>query len=221
MVTFRQRDMVLALLAGGVALAEIAKRARVPRRMVLRIGKAANLLPPPEPPKARPRKEFKPPIPPRPPKRPPQPPQPEPRRHGVAAWQYSVALAVLRSGATCVEAAAHAGIGEKTAAKIARAHSLRVRPRGRQKGEAGVPLPLRAAALRMVAEGATLKAAGAALGVTKQAVHAWAKAEGVKVGKGRKRKAKAAVREPVKPAQRGSKTVVVRGVTLAKMAEMT
>jgi hypothetical protein len=72
----------------------------------------------------------------------------------------------------------------------------------------------------MVAEGATLAYAGAQVGVSRQRIFQWAQAEGLKVGKRRKGKAKTgATREPVQPpAQLGTKTVTVRGVTLAKVA---
>ncbi|RTL88620.1 MAG: hypothetical protein EKK29_04960 [Hyphomicrobiales bacterium] len=63
---------------------------------------------------------------------------------------------------------------------------LPVRPRGRQRGESGIPLPLRAAALRMVRDGATLADAGREIGVTKQAVHQWCKAAGIIAGRKRK-----------------------------------
>ena len=88
------------------------------------------------------------------------------------------------------------------------------------KGESGIPPALRAAALRMVAEGATLKAAGAAVGVSRQRVFQWAQAEGVKVGKRRKGKAQAnAAREPVAaPAPADARTVSVRGISLARRA---
>lgn len=115
-----------------------------------------------------------------------RPQKPPARPHGVAAWQAAVALSLLRTGSTCAAAADHAGVSPGTAARLSRAYHLPVRPRGRAKGEAGIPLPIRAAALRMVRDGMTYVEAGKAVGVSKQAVYRWAVEAGVTSGKGRR-----------------------------------
>jgi hypothetical protein len=166
------RVRVLRLLATGAPPAEVARRTKAPPRLVRRIAKAEGLLPPPAPKKPRAPRQPK--------------PEKGPPSNRVAGWQYALALSMLKDGATCAAVAEDVGITPRTAARLARAHHIYVRPRGRQRGESGVPLPLRAAALRMVAEGATLAEAGASVGVTRQAVHQWAKEDGGVFGRTKK-----------------------------------
>jgi len=100
-------------------------------------------------------------------------------------WQVDLVLKALQAGAPASHAADAAGCCTGTALRIARAHGLPVAPRGgNMKGRTPAnakPPEIRERALLHIRRGATLRAAGAAAGVSHETVNQWAKHEGVTV----------------------------------------
>jgi hypothetical protein len=98
-------------------------------------------------------------------------------------WQRSLALRLLKAGATCTAAAEEACLCVSTVSAIAKSAGI-VRKGGFPKGkvfpDARKPPEIRQKALQLVKDGATLRAAGAAVGVSHESVNQWAKEAGLR-----------------------------------------
>jgi hypothetical protein len=154
-------------------------------------------------------------------------------------WQIERVLDLARAGFPVYRAAEEASVSYWAALKIAHKGRVRVK-RGRRKGSRvpKIDPALQAKALAMISRGSTLRQAGAAVGVTREAVRLWLEREGMTTPRSRKKgltaspgapwaspdgtkktkpeaskPEKAPKAEPVDPGR-----ITVRGVTLARFA---
>lgn len=101
----------------------------------------------------------------------------------ISDWQRSLALRLLRTGATCSAVADEVGIAPAAASKLARLYGLPVRPRGTQKGatfpDRRKPVEIRDRAIALMKDGLSLRAIGKELGVSHETVNQWTKQAGV------------------------------------------
>lgn len=152
-------------------------------------------------------------------------------------WQVRRLVDVAMMGVPIYLAAQEAAIEYRAALDICRAAKVRVK-RGRRKGSRYPVIdPIRRArALKMLAEGATLREAGAAVGVSHEAVNLWRQQEGVPLRRARKKRSgpspgapwaspKKAISKPSETKPEAPKAhppdpgrITVRGVTLARFA---
>ncbi|CAJ0890988.1 hypothetical protein AMST5_04096 [freshwater sediment metagenome] len=113
------------------------------------------------------------------------------------AWQVRRLVEIAMAGLPVFVAAQEAMIEYRAALDLCRAAKVRVK-RGRRKGSR-FPIvdPIRKArALTLISEGATLREAGAAVGVSHETVNLWRQQEGVPLRRARKRRAGASPGAP-------------------------
>jgi hypothetical protein len=145
-------------------------------------------------------------------------------------WQIERVLDLARAGFPVYRAAEEASVSYWAALRLCHAARVKVK-RGRRRGSRfpNVDPIQKARALAMIAEGAKLRDAAVAVGVSHEAVRQWAQQEDVPLPRARKRRAPGApwANSPKKMISKPEaskapppdpRTITVRGVTLARFA---